>query len=78
MRRAKRKKANTIKDHPIGLTSDDKIVGKTTLASLLDVTQTSVERWIREGMPFEQRGDHLNDWVFDLPAVMQWKKQNKD
>jgi hypothetical protein len=73
LRQAKRRHNKSIVDDSTVFTSNDKIIGKETLASLMDVTITSVERWIRDGMPVEQRGDQLNDWIFDFSLVKQWK-----
>jgi len=73
LRQAKRRHNKTIVDDSQIYTSDDQIIGKDTLASMMDVTLTSVERWIRDGMPVEQRGDNLTDWIFDLSEVKRWK-----
>lgn len=76
LRQAKRRHSKSITDGSSAFTSNDQIVGKDTLASLMDVTITSVERWIRDGMPVEQRGDNLNEWIFDFTAVKRWKSEN--
>ena len=73
LRQAKRRHNKSIVDDSKIYTSDDQIVGKDTLASMMDVTLTSVERWIRDGMPVEQRGDQISDWIFDLSEVKRWK-----
>lgn len=78
LRQAKRRQNKTIVDDQVGFLPNDKIVGKETLASLMDVTITSVERWIRGGMPVEQRGDQLHDWIFDLSEVKRWHASNSD
>lgn len=58
--------------------AEDKIVGKDSLASMLDETVTNVELWIRQGMPVEQRGDQLHDWIFNLLAVNNWRSSHSD
>jgi len=73
LRQAKRRHNKTIVDDSQVYGSDDQIIGKDTLASMMDVTLTCIERWIREGMPVEQRGDHVTDWIFDLSEVKSWK-----
>jgi hypothetical protein len=73
LRQAKRRHNKSIVDDSAVFTSNDQIIGKDTLASLMDVTITSVERWIRDGMPVEQRGDQYAEWVFDFSAVKEWK-----
>ena len=73
LRRAKRTQNRTSIDTRVHFTSNDQVVGKDTLASIMDVTITSVERWIRDGMPVEQRGTYVQEWVFNLNEVKQWK-----
>lgn len=77
LRRGKRSQNRTIVDASIGYSSQDQVVGKDTLASLLDVTITSVERWIRDGMPVEQRGDQYHDWIFNLSDVKNWRASDE-
>lgn len=73
LRQGKRRHNKSIVDDSAVFTSNDQIIGKDTLASLMDVTITSVERWIRDSMPVEQRGDQYKEWIFNLTAVKQWK-----
>jgi len=73
LRQAKRRHNKSIVDDSAVFSSNDQIIGKDTLASLMDVTITSVERWIRDDMPVEQRGDQYSEWIFDLSKVKQWK-----
>ncbi len=77
LRQAKRRHTKVIPEESAIFTADDQIVGKDTLASIMDVTITSVERWIRDGMPVIQRGDKLQEWIFDLNKVKQWKTDNR-
>ncbi|WP_444995913.1 hypothetical protein [Aliikangiella sp. IMCC44359] len=72
LRQSKRRQNRSVINQHQDFRVDDKVIGKDTLASLMDVTVTSVERWIRDGMPVEQRGDYINEWVFDLADVKQW------
>jgi len=76
LRQSKRRHGKSMVDTSIMVNGDDKIVGKDTLASLMDVTLTSIERWIREGMPVEQQGNQLSDWIFNLNEVKIWKRDN--
>jgi len=73
LRRAKRTQNRTSIDTTSHFTSNDQVVGKDTLASMMDVTITSVERWIRDDMPVEQRGTQIQEWIFNLNDVKQWK-----
>ncbi len=75
LRQAKRRHSKSIVDDTTTFSADDQIVGKDTLASIMDVTITSVERWIRDGMPVEQRGDQFKDWIFNLSQVKHWKAE---
>ena len=56
----------------------DQICGKDTLAELLSVDVTSIERWIRDGMPVEQRGDQLHEWIFVIDKVRAWQQEYLD
>ena len=76
LRQSKRRQSKPIEDISTVFTSNDVVVGKDTLASLMDVTVTTVERWIRDEMPVEQGGDHLHDWIFNLNNVKTWKQNN--
>lgn len=78
LRQAKRRQNRTTHEEALSYTPKDKVVGKASLANLMDVTITSVERWIRNGMPVEQRGDPLHDWIFDLTKVKNWHLAEKD
>jgi len=73
LRRGKRKHHRSIIDDSSHFSNKDQIAGKDTLASIMDVTVTSVERWIRDGMPVEQRGNQTQDWIFNLNQVKKWK-----
>lgn len=73
LRQAKRRQARPAENSNWGFSTNDQIVGKDSLASIMDVTITTVERWIRADMPVAQRGDQLHDWIFDLADVKQWR-----
>ncbi len=73
LRQGKRRQNKTFSDSEVGFMPNDKIVGKETLANLLDVSVTNIECWIRDGMPIEQRGDDLHDWIFNLTEVKSWQ-----
>ncbi len=75
LRQSKRRHNKSATEDSAVYTSNDQIIGKDTLAGLMDVTITSVERWIRDGMPVVQRGDQCKDWIFDLSQVKLWKSE---
>lgn len=78
LRQAKRRHTKTIIDESVVYSGEDQIVGKDTLASMMDVTITCVERWIRDGMPIVQRGDQYMEWIFELSKVRLWRTDNSD
>lgn len=75
LRQAKRRQNRTDVGGQLGYSPEDKICGKDSLASIMDVTITTVERWIRDGMPVAQRGDHTHDWIFELGEVKSWHSE---
>jgi len=76
LRKTKRRFSKPVVDTSAIFTSNDQVIGKDTLASLMETSVTSVERWIRDGMPVEQRGDQLSDWIFNLGNVKHWKQEH--
>lgn len=48
-------------------------VGKGELAELLDVSDTTVDRWIRRGCPVHTKGGRGRAYTFDLGAVFEWR-----
>lgn len=78
LRQAKRRQNRTSSNQELNYMCNDKVVGKLSLANLMDTTLTCVERWIRDGMPVEQRGDQMHDWVFDLTEVKNWQLNQDD
>ncbi len=75
LRQGKRRQNRAYIESPFGITPGDKVCGKDSLASMMDVTITTIERWIRDGMPVEQRGDQTNEWIFDISDVKSWYLQ---
>jgi len=73
LRQAKRRQNRPDNNNHWAYTPNDEVIGKDSLASIMDVTITTVERWIRAQMPVEQRGDPLHDWVFNLSNVKSWR-----
>lgn len=73
LRQAKRRQNRNEASDQLGYAPNDRVAGKDSLASMLDVSITTVERWIRDGMPVEQRGDQLHDWIFNLNEVKAWR-----
>ncbi len=72
LRQAKRRQNRTDVGGQFGYSPEDKVCGKDSLASIMDVTITTIERWIRDGMPVVQRGDNTHEWIFELGDVKSW------
>jgi phage terminase Nu1 subunit (DNA packaging protein) len=47
------------------------------LSQAMGVSLPTVERWIRDGCPFKQRGTKGIPWVFLLPDVVAWWGQRQ-
>jgi len=52
------------------------IEGKDALAEEFDVSITTIERWVREGVPREKIG-RCSDWYFNRVTVAQWRRKNQ-
>lgn len=76
LRRSKRRKNRTIVDDTLNFSDDVQIAGIEGLANLLEVDELRVEQWIQAGMPVEQVGDELHDWIFNFSQVKAWVNEN--
>jgi phage terminase Nu1 subunit (DNA packaging protein) len=47
------------------------------LAALLDLNRTTVQKYVKQGLPYVQKADRDKgkDWKFSLPAVVEWLEQ---
>lgn len=50
-----------------------RIANKAGCAEFFDVTMTTIDAWMRKGMPVLQRGSKGISWEIDLLAVAQWR-----
>lgn len=46
---------------------------KADCAQFFGVTLPTVDKWLRDGMPYVQRGSHGVSWVIDLHAAAKWR-----
>ena len=46
---------------------------KARVAEVLGISLTTVDRWIRDGMPVAQRNSKGIPWVLDLAEVLKWR-----
>lgn len=53
---------------------DKKIITLEQLAEMYSISRTTIDRWRREGMPFQKVGRGVR---FDLQEVENWIKDNK-
>jgi hypothetical protein len=53
------------------------VVDKQGLASHLDVSMSTIDRWINQGMPYIERGGFGQPWKFNVSVVRLWKMRNK-
>ena len=68
LRQGKRRQNRAQSEQQIDYASSDQVAGKDSLASLLDVSVTMVEHWIREGLPVVQfKCGIVNVRIIDLP-----------
>jgi Phage DNA packaging protein, Nu1 subunit of terminase len=52
-----------------------KIVDRGDCAQIFGVSQTTIEQWIRRGMPFQKRGGRGKSWEINTAEVTAWLKQ---
>ena len=53
--------------------SEIRRASKARVAEVLGVSLTTVDRWIRDGMPVAQRNSKGIPWVLDLAEVLKWR-----
>jgi phage terminase Nu1 subunit (DNA packaging protein) len=56
---------------------DDASVNKGDLASAFGVSETTVDRWIRDGCPSEEKGTNGRAYAFRLSAVWAWREGSR-
>lgn len=50
------------------------IVNRTTLSIILGKNFTTIDNWIRQGMPYIEKGSKGVDWLFDTTQVIAWRE----
>lgn len=50
-------------------------LNRTELAGLMGKNVTTIDSWIRDGMPFLKKGSKGINWEFDLTEVIKWREQ---
>jgi hypothetical protein len=64
-------------DSPMKIDTQCFVVDKQGLASHLDVSLSTIDRWIKQGMPYIERGGFGHPWRFNVSVVRLWKMRNK-
>ena len=50
-------------------------VNRRELAAVFGVSLPTVDSWVQQGCPFDQRGASGREWVFDTADVAQWREE---
>lgn len=50
-----------------------KIVNRQELAEFLGVSLPTINAWVKQKMPYLQKGARGRDWQFDTAAIVQWR-----
>ena len=50
-------------------------VNKARLAVLVGKSLTTIDSWIRRGMPYEKKGDKSCEWQFKTSDVLDWREE---
>jgi phage terminase Nu1 subunit (DNA packaging protein) len=62
---------------PMKIDTQCVVVDKQGLSSHLDVSMSTINRWIHQGMPYIERGGFGRPWKFNVSVVRLWKMRNK-
>lgn len=54
--------------------SESNIVNRTTLSVIFGKNFSTIDAWVRQGMPFVKKGRKGNDWLFDTAKVIAWRE----
>ncbi len=57
--------------------SNRQYLTKNELAQLIDVSLTTIDKWLQKGLPYKEKGDKGKGYKFYFPEVMEWIIQNK-
>lgn len=50
-------------------------VSRRDLAAVFGVSLPTVDAWVRQGCPFDQRGGRGKEWTFDTADVARWREE---
>ena len=54
------------------------MLNKAGLAKEFDVSMTTIDSWIRRGMPYVSKGRNGRSWQFDLDECREWKTRQEN
>lgn len=50
-------------------------VSRRDLAAVFGVSLPTIDTWVRQGCPFDQRGGRGKEWTFDTADVARWREE---
>jgi len=53
----------------------NKIVNRSQLASILNRNVSTIDNWVRRGMPYTRKGAKGSQWFFNLTDVISWRER---
>lgn len=63
--------------YPLPAGVPDAVVNKYQLAHALDVSQTTLDKWRQDGLPFEEAGTNGRAYVFRLSVCYGWSSKRR-
>ncbi len=51
------------------------LVNRTTLSHILGKNVSTVDSWVRQGMPYVEKGSKGVNWIFDTTKVIKWRER---
>lgn len=53
---------------------ESNIVNRTILSVIFGKNFSTIDAWVRQGMPYVKKGRKGNDWLFDTAKVIAWRE----
>lgn len=57
------------------MSETNKLVNRNQLAEILNRNVSTVDNWIRRGLPYTQKGAQGSQWIFNLSDVISWRER---
>lgn len=55
--------------------SKPNLVNRVTLSLILGKNVSTIDSWVRQGMPYVEKGSKGIDWLFDTSKVIKWRER---